>query len=226
MACVGAAQREVDVESMRKQKAQDLVGKGLYAVTADTVEILDDGDGGNNVEISTQRCTCKANSHGVMCVCLYVAQMIGALPSPSVSASADTEDTLPTADTEGNENLPTQDCKTLIEELHHWCQGPSYVDSSDLKPILQQAHRVAFGSFKKKRRQQKKIAVLHPYRKKIVAAKKLIKQTHKNPTQKNGHIPNGTVKCESFKRKSGCVQSRTKYHKRMKLPSNTKSVSK
>ena len=171
------------------------------------------------MEISTQRCTCKANSHGIECVCLSVAQLIGALPSSSANVETSTAD--------GEEKCqPTPDCKTLIEELHQWCQTSTYVDNPDLKHILQQAHRVAFGSFRKKRRCRNKIAVLHPYRKKMVAAKKLIQQTQRNYTQKVPHILEGRVKHESFKRKGGCIQSRTKYHKRMKLPSNTKSNTK
>lgn len=218
MASVGAAQRGVDVAVVRKAKAEDLVEKGLYSVTADTVELLDDDYSSGTVELSTQRCTCKANSHGVVCVCLSVAQLIDVLPHPSVDAES--------SSTDAAENvIPAPDCKTLIEELHHWCQGPSYEDNSALKNILQQAHRVAFGSFRRKTHRRNKISVLHPYRKKILAAKKQVIQTHSRSAQMAGHSSKNTMKCQPFKRKGGSIQSRTKYHKRMKLPSSTKSIS-
>lgn len=217
VADAGASQAGVDIASVRRVKAENLHELDLYTVAADSVEVIDADGNGGIVDINTQKCTCVANSHGVDCVCLIVARLTGACEKP-------TENIHHVQESDGDLHVPEEkDCATLIEDLYLWSKSSSYQNNPDLRNALKRAHTMAFGSFvNKKRANKRKITALHSYRKKINAAKHLqhknrpdkapcTKLTTQNPQKESIHV-------HSFKRKGGCIQSRTKYHKRMKLP--------
>ena len=224
VASVGASERSVDVADLRRARAEEVYKQGMYTVTEDTVEVMDENGNGGIVEIVTKKCMCIANSHGVDCVCLIVASLAGALSTDQQDVDEQQPDHITLSVEEPNARERKVDSESLIEELYHWSKGPSFKESNDLQNSLLKAHLVAFGSFSK-RRNRSKITPLHPYRKKINAAKRILqtKQSHVNEVttastvQKKRSVTSDHC-MESFKRKGGCIQSRSKYHKRMKLP--------
>lgn len=197
----------------------------MYTITDESVEVLDEdssGLSGGIVDLNSNNCTCIANSHGVECVCIHVARLANAFVATSVETDTDSGLVLK------NENVPNvKDCKTMIGDLYIWSQSSSYKENPSLRDALKKVHKMALSSFTKKHAKKRKITVLHPHRRRIrakllqneVCTKSPVLETKSSVALRD---TGRTTKFVSFKPKSGCIQSRTKYHKRMKLPKSTK----
>ena len=83
-----ASKRNIDLTVERRSEAMNVFNAEQYFYDRDNnqVEVLSRLGNVSVVNLTSFKCTCFANSHGIHCVCVMVAKMV--VPSPDIEYSS------------------------------------------------------------------------------------------------------------------------------------------
>ncbi|XP_067276281.1 uncharacterized protein [Pseudorasbora parva] len=152
------------VQDLRAEVAKNIVDSESYLRDNENLTVYHfDG----SVEIvsckGTKFCTCVANSHGEVCVCILVHNILYPTSCPNVS-----DDSHCFRSSERKQVT----IQAMLTDLHEWSKSDTFCEDNEVYSLVERAHKLVFSQFSKLSR-KRKVTALHNYRQRVKKAKVL-----------------------------------------------------